>query len=73
MGILLKQLYRVNDAVVLILRSEIDAARVILEDVVRVDKDLVPAVQNLLFLYVKQEKTTEALALLQMVNLSPAL
>jgi hypothetical protein len=67
----LKQLHRVNDAVVLLLRAETDAARVILEDVVRVDKDLVPAVQNLLYVYVRQGKNSEALALLRLVNCLP--
>lgn len=72
-GACLKQLQRVNDAVVLLLRTETEAARVILEDVVRTDRDLVPAVQNLLYVYVKQGKTSEAIALLRLVNGLPAL
>jgi hypothetical protein len=72
-GALLKLLHRVNDAVVLLVRSEVEAARVILEDVVRQDRDLVPAVQNLLYVYVRQGKSQEALALLRLVNCAPLL
>lgn len=71
LAVTLKQLHRVNDAVVLLLRAETDAARVILEDVVRTDRDLVPAVQNLLYVYVRQGKSAEALALLRLVNCLP--
>jgi hypothetical protein len=71
-GALLKQLHRVNDAVVLLLRCELDAARVILEDIVRTDRDLVPAVQNLAYVYIKQGKSTEVLALLTAVKCVPS-
>lgn len=70
-GVLLKLLLRVNDAVVLMLRCELEAARVILEDVVRSDKDLVPAVQNLVYVYIKQGKVYDALGLLKVLHCMP--
>jgi hypothetical protein len=72
MGALLKQLHRVNDAVVLLLRCELESARVVLEDIVRTDRDLVPAVQNLAYVYIKQGKSTEVLALLTAVKCVPS-
>lgn len=72
MTILLKQLYRVNDAVVLLLRQELEAARVILEDIVRTDRDIVLAVQNLLYVYIKQGKGSEAVSLLRLINSMPS-
>jgi hypothetical protein len=71
-GALLKQLHRVNDAVVLLLRCELESARVVLEDIVRTDRDLVPAVQNLAYVYIKQGKSTEVLALLTAVKCVPS-
>lgn len=70
-GVLVKQLLRVDDAVVLMLRCEMEAARVILEDVVRCDKDLVPAVQNLVYVYIKQGKVTDALGLIKVLHCMP--
>ena len=69
---LLRQLVRVNDATVLLLRHELEAARVILEDVVRTDRDIASAVRNLVYVYIKQGKSGEALALLKSIRLGVA-
>mmetsp|Transcript_23683 Transcript_23683/g.39511 ORF Transcript_23683/g.39511 Transcript_23683/m.39511 type:complete len:293 (-) Transcript_23683:579-1457(-) len=59
---------RVNEAVVLVVRHELEAARVLLEDAVRRDPDFAPAVHNLLYVYMKQGRRAHALRLIQLVS-----